>query len=201
MDKEERVASQDFRPDLGSSDSIDSAAYVRMLLELDSIPWGHSFSAALFNWLLLAGYLVVPGTFTSLQKPDTVKEHLTDKGLEKVILSTIQNPPLLMIACFLFLMGVSGMFWLGWTWRYNYIWVINRIFFPGLLHSAAGLITTLINVYTAQSGDWSVMAISTVAVTGLSATSTAGLFLYYNFVKLGRLKKAYEGNEELPSKV
>jgi hypothetical protein len=41
--------------------------YMEILLELDSIPWFYSILANGANWMLLAGYLVLPGTFTSLQ--------------------------------------------------------------------------------------------------------------------------------------
>jgi hypothetical protein len=40
---------------------------------------------------------------------------------------------------------------------------------PGLLNSVIGLITALINIYTAQNGLWSVTAIVTVVLTGTSA--------------------------------
>jgi hypothetical protein len=45
--------------------------YVRMIVESDEIPWKYNVLASAANWILLAGYLVVPGTFTSLQKSDT----------------------------------------------------------------------------------------------------------------------------------
>jgi hypothetical protein len=45
--------------------------YVHMLLELDTIDWVYNFLSSFANWTLLAGYLVIPGTFTTLQKSDT----------------------------------------------------------------------------------------------------------------------------------
>ncbi|OJD27441.1 hypothetical protein ACJ73_01169 [Blastomyces percursus] len=105
----------------GSSSSADSTAYMRMLLELDSIPWSHNFCAGLSNW-----------------KSDAVRGRLDGPGVEEAILNTIQNPPLLFMGVLLFSVGSSG-----------------------FLNSLAGLITTLINIYTAKSGDWSVMAILT----------------------------------------
>ncbi|PGG99694.1 hypothetical protein AJ80_09308 [Polytolypa hystricis UAMH7299] len=139
------------------SNTSYNVQYVEMLLSLDNIPWTYNFLAGLFNWMLLAGYLVVPGTFTSLQKSNAVKDRLDGQGLERALLNTIQNPPL-----------------------------------PSLLNSIAGLITTLINIYTARSGDWSVMAITTVIVTGISTLITAGLFIQYKFQKLGRIRDEHE---------
>lgn len=37
--------------------------YMKMLLEQNKIPSIHNLQASLFTWLLLAGYLVFPGTF------------------------------------------------------------------------------------------------------------------------------------------
>ncbi|PGG97522.1 hypothetical protein AJ80_09691 [Polytolypa hystricis UAMH7299] len=187
----ERKRSESMKESAGQSfpSTSSDAQYVEMLLGLDYIPWAHNFLAGLSNWMLLAGYLVVPGTFTSLQKSDAVKDRLDGQGVEQaLLLNAIQNPPLLLIACFLFSIGASGLIWLGWTYRTNYIWLVNRLFVPGLLNSIAGLITTLINIFTARSGDWSVMAITTVVVTGLSTLVTAGFFFQFNFRKLRRIR-------------
>jgi hypothetical protein len=95
--------------------------YTNMLLQVDRIPWTHTFMAAIFNWLLLAGYLVVPGTFTSLQHSTALKH------TPSAVLRTVQNPPLVVIASLFLVIGASGVFWLAWRWRYNYIW-LSRLF-------------------------------------------------------------------------
>jgi hypothetical protein len=108
--------------------SVIETRYVRMLLELDNIPWFYNTSASAAHWALLAGYLVIPGTFTSLQKSDFLTEGLETNRTGKAILSTIQNPPLLVIACFLMVLGSVMISWLAWERRENYIWLINRLF-------------------------------------------------------------------------
>jgi hypothetical protein len=110
------------------SSSVIETRYVRMLLELDNIPWFYNTSASAAHWALLAGYLVIPGTFTSLQKSDFLTEGLETNRTGKAILSTIQNPPLLAIACFLMVLGSVMISWLTWERRENYIWLINRLF-------------------------------------------------------------------------
>ncbi|CAP80033.1 Pc12g04060 [Penicillium rubens Wisconsin 54-1255] len=70
----------------------------------------------------------VPGTFTSLQKSDTIHNGLADNEAGEWILNTIQNPPLLATACVLFVSGLAIMSWLFWEYRGNYIWLTNRIF-------------------------------------------------------------------------
>jgi hypothetical protein len=67
-----------------------STRYMNMLLALDGIPRIHNMLAAFFTWILLAGFVLFPGTFTSLQRVD-------DSGLggtEAHILHAIKNLPL-----------------------------------------------------------------------------------------------------------
>ncbi len=51
--------------------------------------------------------------------------------------------------------------------------------------------TTLINVYTARGGFWSVTAIATGAVTGSCTLILGVLFLVYDRWKLGQVKKEH----------
>jgi hypothetical protein len=102
--------------------------YVRMLLELQNIHWMYNGAASLATWLLLAGYLVIPGTFTSLQKSDSIEDSLSQNQGENVILKTIQNPPLVAIAWSLLTIGIGILSVLFYRWRGNYLWLINRLF-------------------------------------------------------------------------
>ena len=72
----------DTRPHLlhGTSSQMDTQ-YVNMLLALDDIPNLHNLLAAFFNWILLAGFILFPGTFTSLKNlgaSGTVNRQLVD---------------------------------------------------------------------------------------------------------------------------
>jgi hypothetical protein len=113
---------------LGPEVSTAHSRYIQMLLEVDHMPWFYNVIASVAHWVLLAGYLVVPGTFTSLQRSGKIEQALADNGTGKAILGTIQNPPLLAIACVLFAAGVALLAWLSWEWRENYIWLVSRIF-------------------------------------------------------------------------
>jgi hypothetical protein len=66
--------------------------YLDMFIELDSIPRLHYILASLFTWLLLAGYVVFPGTFISLRNSNALNG-VGSAG--KAVLKTFQNPPLL----------------------------------------------------------------------------------------------------------
>lgn len=86
------------------------------------------------------------------------------------------------------------MVWLWWRWRKNYVWLVNRIFLPGSLNSLAGLISTLVNVYTQQDGAWSLTAKVTAIVTGSCMAVTAVLLLLYNMWYLDRVRKDHSRN-------
>lgn len=63
--------------------------YVNMLLALDDIPAIHNIAAGFFNWILLAGFILFPGTFASLQNLDVPADQLSAK-----LIHTITNLPL-----------------------------------------------------------------------------------------------------------
>ncbi|PSN58926.1 hypothetical protein BS50DRAFT_448460, partial [Corynespora cassiicola Philippines] len=109
----------------------------------------------------LAGYVVLPTTFTSLQNA-----HGLDKTAGgKMVKDVGRNIRLLPLASILCCIGTAGTCWLWWKWRRNYIWLMSRIFFPVLSQSLLGLLTTLISVYALQSGYFSLTAKVTTAVT------------------------------------
>lgn len=102
--------------------------YMQMLLEVDYMPWMYNVIASIAHWTLLAGYLIVPGTFTALQKSGQVQDALAKDQVGEAVLNTIQNPPLLAFACILFVASTAALGWLYWEWRRNYIWLVNRLF-------------------------------------------------------------------------
>lgn len=123
-----------------------------MLLGLDTVSPLHNILASLFVWILLAGYIVFPATFNSLQKSSF--DDKADTKLKAEALKTARNLPLLYVAAVACGVGIVGCLWLWWMHRKNYVWVINRILLPALLNSVAGLVSTLVNVYSAQDGEF-----------------------------------------------
>lgn len=107
---------------------IVDTQYEHMLRELDNIPWKYNFLSSFAGWSLLAGFLVIPGTFTSLQGSDKIQQGLSTSKTERAILDTIQNPPLVGIACSLLVVGAGTMAFLFFRWRNNYLWLVNRLF-------------------------------------------------------------------------
>ncbi|KAE8330304.1 hypothetical protein BDV39DRAFT_202109 [Aspergillus sergii] len=162
--------------------------YIGMLLELQEIHWSYNFLAGIAGWSLLAGFLVIPGTFTTLQKSSAFEESLRQSNAEKLILDTIQNPPLVAMAWLFLGTGAGLMLFLFLRWRHNYIWLINRLFIPTSLNTLAGLLTAVINVFTAKDGYWSIMALLTVITSGLLAAMSLALVIIYQFWKLRLVK-------------
>ncbi|RSL40610.1 hypothetical protein CEP54_016068 [Fusarium duplospermum] len=121
--------------------------------------------AAVANWLFLAGFVVFPGTFATISQATT----LGDSQTGRVVQHAVQNTPLLVVGSLCCFTGGVGMGWVGWSQRHNYVWLSDRIFLsvspnisgslsnsPSLLNSVVTLFMSLINVYTAQEGGWSV---------------------------------------------
>lgn len=84
--------------------------------------------AAGCTWILLAGFIVLPGTYTNFQNSDIIQAAQKDPtNVGNQILASVANIGLLIVAsilCGLGLLGITGL-WL--RWRANYIWLINRV--------------------------------------------------------------------------
>jgi UPF0716 family protein affecting phage T7 exclusion len=61
--------------------------YVNMLLALDGIPRTHNILVAIACWIVLAGFLILPGTFTSLSQQQ-------QQGFAGAALDVINHLPL-----------------------------------------------------------------------------------------------------------
>ncbi|KAG2148145.1 uncharacterized protein EDB93DRAFT_1085110 [Suillus bovinus] len=159
--------------------------YVNMLLALDDIPQMFNIMASFFTWILLAGFVLFPGTFTSLQQQQL-------SGVEAQVLNVVSNISLYVIAWICTGIGSIGMIWLWWRWQKNYIWIVNRIFVPGLLNSLAGLISVLSNIYGVQHGTYVITSTSSIIVTAGVAGVCGCLVLLYYFWLLRNIKKEHD---------
>jgi len=163
--------------------------YMDMLLDLDSVPRWHNITVAICAWLLLAGFVIFPGTFTSIQNINPEADGYTD--VERWIVTHIRNLPLLVVAGVCCGIGALGMIGFWVRWRANYVWVCNRVFMPGAFHALAGLLSTIINVYTAQDKQWSITARISAIVEGICLVICGVLFLFYSNWMLERVKKRH----------
>lgn len=179
---------QDPKP-LKRSDTTHSR-YVQMLLDQDDIPTLHNVLASFFVWLLLAGFLVFPGTFTSIKHSIEAKgdDEWGGKATETIVKS-VKNIPLLVIAAVACGVSVVGVASLALRHLDNYVWLLNKLFVPGIANCLAGLISTLVGVYSQQHGSWSPTAKVTAIVEGSCLGVSAILFLVFDRFLLQRVKR------------
>lgn len=90
--------------------------YNEMVLQSNEISAYYNIAAAGLLWSMLAGILVLPGTFTSLQETDNF------------LGSMVQHIPLLPISAIFFCTGVVGLSLLWYKFQKNFIWLLQHIF-------------------------------------------------------------------------
>ena len=94
--------------------------YMSMLLAVDKIPRIHNLAASFFTWILLAGFVLFPGTFTNLKN--------SGNTLTKEAIGIIDHVSLFVIAFLCSGIGAAGMGYLWWRWMHNYLWLVNKVF-------------------------------------------------------------------------
>ncbi len=104
------------RPEYTTQPSAQTR-YVNMLLDLDTIPRSHNLFASFSTWILLAGFIVVPGTFVSVEESKTLQKGAKSSKVEHAVLNTVKHASLIWVAGFCCLLGSAGMVWLWWRWR------------------------------------------------------------------------------------
>ncbi|OPB43631.1 hypothetical protein A0O28_0099190 [Trichoderma guizhouense] len=182
------------KPSLKHANS-EHSRYVQMLLQQDDIPLLHNILASVFVWLLLAGFLVFPGTFTSLQASVAKQgdnDHTFSDQAAKLLVKSIKNIPLLVIAAVMCGISAIGMLTLTILHAKNYVWIVNKLFLPGMTNSLAGLVSTLIGVYSQQHGTWSITARITAIAEGASLVVCGGLFAFCRLALLSKVKESHE---------
>jgi hypothetical protein len=165
-------------------------SYTQMVLESDRVPSKVNIAAALCCWWAMAGFLVLPGAFTSLEKSKALQ---AQPDLEQHI--KIALP---LVAVFCFISGAGGICYLWRRFRHNYIWLSNRLmmyvsrkpitrhsilkwFRPTLASAANCLYTILVSIYTAQDGYWSWPAYFAFASVTFTMVSTILALAFYHY--------------------
>ncbi|GJN67152.1 hypothetical protein PLICBS_001176 [Purpureocillium lilacinum] len=168
------------------NDSNSHTEYDKMILRMDKEIKPYYFGlAGFFSWLLLAGFLVSPTTYSSVRYIDAPKQ---TGDIGKAVMYAVRNIPLIFIASFACIIAAVGLAWLWTRWHHNHIWVHRYLVIPTMLHSLMGLISTLLNVYGTQEGQWSITAIISVAIIGTCLISSTTAYVTYEYVLLPKLK-------------
>lgn len=166
--------------------------YMDMLLSLDKIPRLHNILVTFFTWLLLVGFVLLPGSFTSAERRQEGDIVEIPVGVTEKISLTPANTAALVVGSLCILAGAFGSAWLALRWRRNYVWLLNKLYMPLILNALAGVVAAVTGVYAQQAGEWSPQAVAAavveLSVLGLSMV----LFFVYNYWLLKRLRSDHE---------
>lgn len=98
--------------------------YNEMIVQSHSVSARFNILTAIANWVFLAGFVVLPGTFESLSRAKA----LSESRAGAVVQYAVRNSPLLYVGGFCCLIGASGIGWVWWTFRLNYVWLVDHLF-------------------------------------------------------------------------
>jgi hypothetical protein len=187
------------------ANTAGESPYMSMLLSLDRIPRMHNMLVSFFVWILLAGFVIIPGSFTSSQRKqegETVQLPVsgggtgtgtgTDGANAGKLTLTPANTAALVIGFVCIIAGAFGCAWLALRWRRNYVWLLNKLYLPLILNALAGLLATITSVYTQQTGEWGPQAVTTAVVEAVILVLNMILFFVYNYWLLKRMRDDHE---------
>lgn len=98
--------------------------YRRMVLEAEQVPAQYTLAAAAALWVVLAGFVILPGTFATLTRSKTLEHSQEGQFVQELV----QNIPLLPIAAVCYVVGIVGLVLLWLQFKSNYIWLLSHIF-------------------------------------------------------------------------
>ncbi|CAG9950867.1 unnamed protein product [Clonostachys rosea f. rosea IK726] len=105
--------------------------YDAMIIQSYEIPILYCALAGLCNWLFLAGFIVFPGAFSSLQDANILAQ--SDAGV--TLQRAIQHSLPLYMGGFTCITSFLGLLYVFWRVRENYVWLLNRVFMPGMANA------------------------------------------------------------------
>ncbi|KAI0017452.1 hypothetical protein F4780DRAFT_593177 [Xylariomycetidae sp. FL0641] len=174
-------------PRLQHQNTSFQTQYMTMLLSLDDVAARHNVLAAASTWALLAGFVVLPGTFAGLSSSSSSSDNI----IPDEVVEQVRHIPLLVIASICSGAGALGILYLSFRFRANYVWLAGKLFLPATLNSVAGLLSTLAGVYASHGGKWSVAARVTAIFEGGCLFVCGLLFFVVNNMLLKGVQKQH----------
>jgi hypothetical protein len=98
--------------------------YMKMCADANEVELRYEIGAWLSAWSTLAGYVVLPNTFTSIGNASDLDKIVGGKIVQKAV----QNVAVLKTASVMCCIGIMGNCFLWYRWRGNYVWLSSRIF-------------------------------------------------------------------------
>jgi hypothetical protein len=154
--------------------SMAQTEYTDMVFE--SIAFRFNVMTCVFMWIVLAGFLVLPSSFPTIQ---TILP-AGDTKLQNVV-HDAQHIPLLAIGFTCCGIGAIGLSYLWWRFKHNYVWLLSTIFVPGMFSGFSGLISTFVNLYGSKTNGvhYGTTTIATIAAIGGYTAICSFLTLIY----------------------
>lgn len=95
-----------------------------MSVRSNQVPVQYNILAVVCAWITLAGFIVLPNTFTTIEESESLGRHQGGQVLQKAV----RNVAILPLAGVLCGLGILGSCWLWWKWQKNYVWLIAHVF-------------------------------------------------------------------------
>ncbi|KAH9965333.1 hypothetical protein BC827DRAFT_849708 [Russula dissimulans] len=170
-------------PSPGVADAThEHTPYTKMLADSDAVPLFDNILAGFFVWMLLAGFVVLPGAFNPLNNAINNSEF-------HQILSALHRIRKLVAGYACCSIGMIGMCYLWFRWSHNYVWLLSNIFIPGMLNSLSGVLAAFAIIYSdGQGSRYGTTSFITLGVTGGCAVVCGILGAIYWLWKLRPLK-------------
>ncbi|KAK4200678.1 hypothetical protein QBC40DRAFT_326308 [Triangularia verruculosa] len=175
--------------------------YMSILLSLDKIPRLHNILSTFFLFLLLVGFIIIPGSFTSSTRPPSDPDSAIPINLgsntspDKKLLLTKANTATMVVGFVFIIVGTFGTAWLGLKWRRNYVWLLNKLYLPLVMYSVVGLVGTVVGVYAVQGGEWSTQAIIAGILEAVEGVVGGLCFGVYNVWLVQRVRQEEGGQQ------
>ncbi|KAI0051559.1 hypothetical protein FA95DRAFT_236496 [Auriscalpium vulgare] len=160
--------------------------YVNLMFQEGVAPPRYKFLAGLFTWTLLGGFIVLPGTYTTLQ---TLQENQIGGQTEQKAIKAALHVPLFAVAWSFAMAGAVGMCWLWYKLRKSYVWLCDRLFWPGALNGLMGLLSTIVTIFSAEQGELAASGTTTIAITGSCMVICTLLGIFYTVLRAREVKK------------
>lgn len=110
---------------IAANNQKTDTSYMAKATQATQAPTWDNVRAALFSWLTLAGFVVFPGTFTSLKTSQTLASNSSGKIIQDAVKNVHSLLPIAILCC---IIGTTGTSWLWWIWRENAIWLVTHLF-------------------------------------------------------------------------
>ena len=96
--------------------------YERMACDSSRVHWAFNLAAISFSWILLAGFIILPG------KVEPIDKLLAKTQASRDAHDLALKIPFIAVASVCCTVGSGGILWLWFRFRFNYDWLLTHLF-------------------------------------------------------------------------